>query len=160
MGQLSLLTPGSQNTNQRTYVASPSSAFLPPLLLSLSPSLPPSNPCFLNRSLSRRKPHNNPLSRLLWGLIFLPKNAIKTHNLATKTHKNGAKTLKNALFPLENASERLWRSFLILENALFGPSPGVDPSILKPDPANNEHHRAITGCSDRLLAIFLPIYTV
>lgn len=39
MGQLSPLTPGSQNTNQRTYVASPSSTSLPPLLLSLSPSL-------------------------------------------------------------------------------------------------------------------------
>lgn len=118
------------------------------------------NPCFLNRSLSRRKPHNNPLSRLLWGLIFLPKNAIKTHNLATKTRKNSAKTLKNTLFSLENASERLWRSFLIPENALFGPSPGADPSILRLDPANNEHHRAITGRSDRLLAVFLPIYTV
>ena len=65
------------------------------------------------------------------------------HNLATKTHKNSAKTLKNALFPLENASERLWRSFLIPENALFGSSPEVDPSILRPDLANNEHHRAL-----------------
>lgn len=120
----------------------------------------PRNPRFLNRSLSRRKPHNNPLSRLLWGLIFLPKNAIKTHDLAAKTHKNDVKTLKNALFPLENASERLWRSFLIPENALFGPSPGADPSILRPDPANNEHYRAIAGRSDRLLAVFLPIYTV
>ena len=120
----------------------------------------PRNPRFLNRSLSRRKPHNNPLSRLLWGLIFLPKNAIKTHDLAAKTHKNDVKTLKNALFPLENASERLWRSFLIPENALFGPSPVVDPSILRPDPANNEHHRAITERSDPLLAVFLPIYTV
>ena len=41
MGQLSPLTPGSQNTNQRTYVASPSSTSPPPLLLSLSPSFPP-----------------------------------------------------------------------------------------------------------------------
>ena len=71
----------------------------------LSSTFLPLNPRFLNRSLSRRKPHNNPLSRLLWGLIFLPKNAIKTHNLATKTRKNSAKTLKNALFSLENASE-------------------------------------------------------
>ena len=126
----------------------------------LSSTFLPLNPRFLNRSLSRRKPHNNPLSRLLWGLIFLPKNAIKTHNLATKTRKNSAKTLKNTLFPLENASERLWQSFLIPENALFGPSPEVDLSILRPDPANNEHHRAITGRSDRLLAVFLPIYTV
>lgn len=126
----------------------------------LSSTFLPLDPCFLNRSLSRRKPHNNPLSRLLWGLIFLPKNAIKTYNLVTKTRKNSAKTLKNALFPLENASERLWRSFLIPENTLFGPSPGVDPSILRPDPANNEHHRVITGRSDRLLAVFLPIYTV
>lgn len=135
----------------------------PPHLLSSflqAPPFHPLNPCFLNRSISRRKPHNNPLFRLLWGLIFLPKNAIKTHNLATKTHKNSAKTLKNALFPLENASERLWRSFLIPENALFGYSPEVDPSILRPDPANNEHHRAITGRSDRMLAVFLPIYTV
>jgi hypothetical protein len=91
---------------------------------------------------------------------FYTKNAIKTHDLATKTRKNSAKTLKNALFSLENASERLWRSFLIPENALFGPSPGADPSILRLDPANNEHHRAITGRSDRLLAVFLPIYTV
>lgn len=125
-----------------------------------TPPFLPLNPCFLNRSLSRRKPHNNPLSRLLWGLIFLLKNAIKTHNLATKTRKNSAKTLKNTLFPLENASERLWRSFLIPENTLFGPSPEVDPSILRPDPVNNEHHRAITGRSDRLLAVFLPIYIV
>lgn len=164
MGQLSHLTPGSQNTNQRTYVASPSSTSPPPLLLSPNPSFPPTflplNPRFLNRSLFRRKPHNNPLSRLLWGLIFLPKNAIKTHNLATKTHKNSAKTLKNTLFSLENTSERLWRSFLIPENALFGSSPEVDPSILRPDLANNGHHRAITGRSDRLLAVFLPIYTV
>lgn len=41
MGQLSLLTPGSQNTNQRTYVASHSSTSPSPLLLSLNPSLPP-----------------------------------------------------------------------------------------------------------------------
>lgn len=126
----------------------------------LSSTFLPLNPRFFNRSLSRRKPHNNHLSRLLWGLIFLPKNAIKTHNLATKTRKNSAKTLKNALFSLENASERLWRSFLIPENALFGSSPGADLSILRLDPANNEHHRAITGRSDRLLAVFLPIYTV
>lgn len=46
------------------------------------------------------------------------------------------------------------------ENALFGPSPGADLSILRLDPANNEHHGAITGRSDCLLAVFLPIYTV
>lgn len=63
----------------------------------LSSTFLPLDPCFLNRSLSRRKPHNNPLSRLLWGLIFLPKNAIKTHNLATKTRKNSAKTLKKRI---------------------------------------------------------------
>lgn len=99
-GQLFPLTPGSQNTNQRTYVASPSSPLhtsSPPFSKpTLSSTFLPLDPCFLNRSLSRRKPHNNPLSRLLWGLIFLLKNAIKTHNLATKTHKNSAKTLKNA----------------------------------------------------------------
>ena len=41
MGQLSPLTPGSQNINQRTYVASPSSTSPPPLFLSPNPSLPP-----------------------------------------------------------------------------------------------------------------------
>lgn len=100
MGQLFHLTLGSQNTNQRTYATSPYSTsphssypFSKPLL---SSTFLPLDPRFFNRSISRKKPHNNPLSRLLWGLIFLPKNAIKTHDLATKTRKNSAKTLKNA----------------------------------------------------------------
>ena len=40
-GQLFHLTPGSQNTNQRTYATSPSSTSSPPLLLSPNPSFPP-----------------------------------------------------------------------------------------------------------------------
>lgn len=82
MGQLSPLTPGSQNTNQRTYATSPpfhlptsSPPFSKPLL---SSTFLPLNPRFLNRSLSRRKPHNNHPSRLLWGLIFFTQ----------KRHKN------------------------------------------------------------------------
>lgn len=146
-GQLSPLTPGSQNTNQRTYVTSPFSPSTPPLLLSQTPSLPLLSSLQTPVSLIVPFLGENRITIRFLGsfgaLFFLPKNAIKTCNLATKTRKNSAKTLKNALFSLENASERLWRSFLIPENALFGSSPEVDPSILRPDLANNEHHRAL-----------------
>ena len=41
MGQLFHLTPGSQNTNRRTYATFPSFTSSPLLLLSPDPSLPP-----------------------------------------------------------------------------------------------------------------------
>lgn len=131
----------------------------PPHLLSsflLSSTFLPLNPCFLNRSLSRRKPHNNPLSRLLWGLIFLPKNAIKTHNLATKTHKNSAKTLKNALFSLENASEQSETPLYNPETPQHWPHRRLNPGNSMANPGNRRHYKTAAGSMSAVLASSVP----
>lgn len=153
----SLPAPPHKPTHLRQFLR-PSISF--PSTLLLHPPLLLRNPRFLVRPSLRLKPHNNQLSGSFWGLIFLPKNAIKTHYLAAKTHKNGVKTLKNALFPLENASAEPQAQLITPETALPTPPLGVNPPTLRPDPANNSHCRTITGRSERLLTVFLPIYTV
>lgn len=122
----------------------------------LSSTFLPLDPCFLNRSLSRRKPHNNPLSRLLWGLIFLLKNAIKTHNLATKTHKNSAKTLKNALFPLENASEQSETPLYNPETPQHWPHRRLNPGNSMANPGNRRHYKTAAGSVSAVLASSVP----
>lgn len=116
----------------------------------------PLDPCFLNRSLSRRKPHNNPLSRLLWGLIFLLKNAIKTHNLATKTRKNSAKTLKNALFSLENASEQPETPLYRPETPPHWPHQRLNPGKSMANPGNRRHYKTAAGSVSAVLASSVP----
>lgn len=130
-----------------------SSPFSKPLL---SSTFLPLDPCFLNRSLSRRKPHNNPLSRLLWGLIFLLKNAIKTHNLATKTRKNSAKTLKNALFSLENASEQPETPLYRPETPPHWPHQRLNPGKSMANPGNRRHYKTAAGSVSAVLASSVP----
>ena len=122
----------------------------------LSSTFLPLDPCFLNRSLSRRKPHNNPLSRLLWGLIFLLKNAIKTHNLATKTHKNSAKTLKNALFPLENASEQSETPLYNPETPQHWPHRRLNPGNSMANPGNRRHYKTAASSVSAVWASSVP----
>lgn len=143
----------------QTSVSTPLLPLPPPHRLSSflqAPPFRPLNPCFLNRSLSRREPHNNPLSRLLWGLIFLPKNAIKTHNLATKTRKNSAKTLKNALFSLENASEQPETPLYSPETPPHWPHQRLNPGKSMANPGNRRHYKTAAGSVSAVLASSVP----
>lgn len=159
-GQLSHLTPGSQNTNQRIYVTSPSSTSLPPLLLSPNPSFPPLSSLEIPVSLIVPFLGENRITIRFLGsfgaLFFLPKNAIKTHNLATKTRKNSAKTLKNALFSLENASEQPETPLYRPETPPHWPHQRLNPGKSMANPGNRRHYKTAAGSVSAVLASSVP----
>lgn len=90
------------------------------------------------------------------GLIFLPKNAIKTHDLAAKTHKNSIKTLKNTLFPPENASEQPETPLINPEAPLFAPHRRLNPGKSMANSGNRCHYKAAAAAVSAVLASSVP----
>ena len=92
------------------------------------------------------------------GLIFLPKNAIKTHDLAAKTHKNSIKTPKNTLFPPENASEQSEAQLISPETPLFAPHRRLNPGKSMANTGNRCHYKAAATSVTHVLASSVPLY--